>query len=111
MSDLNEFNEWLRGRGLPVITVGMAGSELLSITRTAANQAWFEEKILQLTLLCSPYQMTEVDRLFKEWYRSTCFPLPFAMDHCLDRARRGLSLPWEKAATPSAPKTNSSETL
>jgi hypothetical protein len=61
----------------------------------AARQAWYEDQIVGLTMLLYPQPLEEIDRLFKGWFRSTVFPLPFALDYCRDRALRGLSMPWE----------------
>jgi hypothetical protein len=66
---------------------------------------WYEEGIIQLAILL-PHPVEEIGRLFKEWAAKTVFSGPQAMKYCLDRAQRGLSMPWG-SATPSGSETDS----
>lgn len=53
----------------------------------------FERRMIQLASLTG-YDIHLLVQAFNQWYLSTVFPWPVALDYCLDRARTGKSLPF-----------------
>lgn len=66
----------------------------IRIAQIALENEEFERGMISLAA-CTVPDVAAVTEAFKRWVASTPFPWRVALDYCLERAKRGKSLPFK----------------
>lgn len=83
---------FLDGTPLGITALSVAfGNHYAKIER---DNLEFERAMLNLAAM-TPHNLQDITIAFKKWCMTTPFPWQVALDYCIDRARKGKSLPWE----------------